>query len=808
MFDLNLLPINRIDSRDQSSLPGLVGSTPPRRTARGRSDDQLIILLALTGNAPLAPEGLKQLLDTLTKTYYQTSGSVTSALRAVAEKLNQYLLDRNLRNTSTGRQATALINLAVVHGGLLYLAHGGAAHSFILSVSGVQHLYDPQTVGRGLGLGSSLVLRYYQVQVQPGEYLILSPEPPATWTTNLLDGSTALPIEMISRRLLNQAPPNLSAVLVQFQSGSGKINFVRPVTGLPEMAPPALEKMPAPSPAPEPLLPQETALPAAAPFEEPVQAENTYEEFPAVKSTVPDLTTPPRETTPTPAVEPAPAAPQQTAAASLSNQTAPEPAPTAATLRRPVPERRSRPAVPPAAPALRSTASQAKPPAAQKQPFLMGFAKFWQKGAHAQAKVDRTAQSWFSRLLPGAAGQPGSLSTGSMLFISLAVPLIVVTLAAMVYFQRGRESEFNELFAQAQVAASQTQNQSDPAAQRSAWEKTIYWLDKAENYQTTTASQSLRQQAQQSLDRLDSVYRLNFQPAIIGGLASSVQVSQMVATPTDLYMLDATDGKVIRAQLTSHGYEVDPAFTCQPGVSGSVTINPLVDIAPMPKGNEFKATILGVDGAGILVFCIPGEEPLSAPLAKASDSSWGKITAITYDSNNLYVMDSANNEVWIYAGGTAAFRDAPYSFFDEQIPSIADAVDLAVNSSDLYLLHADGHLTLCTLSYMQGSPTRCTDPAVYSDLRPGRQNGVATLPNTKFTQMLFTPPPDPSIYLLDQAERSVYHFSMRLNLQRLLLPANPADEGIPDTPVTAFTISSTRTIFLAFGNKVFYAMMP
>ncbi len=60
-----------------------------------------------------------------------------------------------------------------------------------------------------------------------------------------------------------------------------------------------------------------------------------------------------------------------------------------------------------------------------------------------------------------------------------------------------------------------------------------------------------------------------------------------------------------------------------------------------------------------------------------------------------------------------------------------DVIDLAVNDFDLFLLHEDGHLTTCEYSGLAESPTRCEDPAIISDPRPGRQSG-AIIPDTAF----------------------------------------------------------------------------
>jgi len=39
------------------------------------------------------------------------------------------------------------------------------------------------------------------------------------------------------------------------------------------------------------------------------------------------------------------------------------------------------------------------------------------------------------------------------------------------------------------------------------------------------------------------------------------------------------------------------------------------------------------------------------------------------------------------------------------------AIDLAVDKTDIYILHDDGHTTLCAYSELSVSQTNCTDPA-------------------------------------------------------------------------------------------------
>jgi hypothetical protein len=779
VFDLTLLPFHYIEDREQPELPGFIATNAPRRAARGRDGEQLILLVVLSGSAAF-PDGYPKLLNRLVDTYFNTPGSITSAIRVVAESLNQTFLDRNLRASANAGQCSASLNLVVIHGKQALFGHGGPAHSLVLTSNIVEHYFDPQAGTKGLGFSRTIPLRYYQTEINPGDYLILSPDPSPEWTPAALTGASGLSEETLARKLLSTKPASLAAGLIHLQAGNGKINIQRapsipmPMRATPTELPTIQEEKPPSRPV------QPVAEPAEALEELVVEStEARIEESPRI---LPEPATPIQAPQVEPSLEtPQPAGVEEAPEEPIRRSTAPRPA------SRPKP-------------------IESLPKKTKKRFNLRPFAaRLWHGSRSIQKSSSQASRSFLGSLLPGQAGQVASLSPGTMAFIAIAIPIVVVTLATMVYFQRGRSQVYQEYMSQAQAEASRAAAQSDPAALRSAWSATLLWLDKAEAYQTTDVSQQLRQTAQSALDNLDGITRLAYQPAIIGGLASTVQITRMVATSGDLYMLDVANGKVIRAILTGRGYEVDPAFRCEKGTFGATKVGDLLDIAPIPKGNEFKATVLALDGSGNLLYCIPDQAPLSAPLAPP-DTGWGSIKAFTYDSGNLYVLDPQQNALWMYAGGGGTFSNRPNPFFEQEPPAMGDGIDLAVNNTDLYLLHADGHLTMCTLSYITTSPTRCIDPATMSDTRPGKEASGATLPDTLFNHILFTQPPDPSLYFLEAKQAAIYHFSLRLNLQRALKPQTSTQ--VPRSPATAYTIGPNHTAYLAFGNQVFYALLP
>jgi hypothetical protein len=232
-------------------------------------------------------------------------------------------------------------------------------------------------------------------------------------------------------------------------------------------------------------------------------------------------------------------------------------------------------------------------------------------------------------------------------------------------------------------------------------------------------------------------------------------------------------------------------------------VGPLIDISALPRGQEDGATILGMDENGNLLRCIPGEEeaPLAMQMAPP-DLNWGEPTAFSLDGGNIYVLDPKTNSVWIY-WAIDGYTELPTYYFGNQVPPLQSVVDMAVSAGDLFLLHDDGHITVCNYSAYVDAPTRCTDPAEFIDLRAGYQND-SVMQDTDFQQMQFASPPDPSLYLFDPKAEAIYHLSMRLAFQRQYRPA----QQLLGEEVTAFAVGPNRQAFIAAGDQVYISIMP
>ena len=131
-----------------------------------------------------------------------------------------------------------------------------------------------------------------------------------------------------------------------------------------------------------------------------------------------------------------------------------------------------------------------------------------------------------------------------------------------------------------------------------------------------------------------------------------------------------------------------------------------------------------------------------------------------------------------YVGKDGTFVDRPYFFFGGQIPELDDAIDLAVNGDDLYILHSDGHLSTCSYSRIETVPTRCVDPAPLVNPLPAYRD-LDLFSEAHFTQMMFTPAPDSALLLLDSDSQGVFRFAPRsLELQSQLRPLAGRDNPL------------------------------
>lgn len=759
-LDLNLLSLYRIKGQEQPLLPGLLAQNPPKRTARGRENDRLLVYLNLAGNIPFSTDEYTQVTAKLAERFYQTSGSLTFALKSSIEALNTVLAERNMKTTGQGKYAIGVLVLAALRGNLLYLVQAGPTRVHWLGEHGLKVFYDPSLAGKGLGLSQNTRMYFAQAQLNPGDLLVMSANQPKEWEAALQERGPGT-LDSLRRRLTTVTNDSLNAVLLSASEGLGETKILQPAKN---EKPPAAPLADSPPPGPLPGLDEvlRSAPPAASPAAQ--EAEST---------------------------------PEPEAAPLIDPVSTLEPAP------RPMPAQ--------AAPAARIEPKSLLTPERRTQMVHVGrrSARWMAQAIHAARDFSHSFNEKMGklapRLLPAEEGEQESRNPNWIAaFIAIAVPLLVVVVAVTIYFELGRPAEFGAQYNLAVEAARQTQNLTDPAELRLKWQATLFHLDQAEQYGVTANSDQLRREAQSALDALDRVKRTTYRPAFNAPLSSSLRITRMAASDFDLYLLNAAENNVVRAVSNGNNYTIQD-FNCRSGTYDGITVGPLIDIIALPRTSPSGVTLMGMDSSGNLLFCIPGQTPKAAFLTLPS-ADWRGFDAFAYDAGTLYVLDSKANAVWTYNGQPGQSFSEPFFFFEQEIPRLSEAIGMAANGDDLYILHRDGHLTTCTYSRIFTSPTRCADPATLNDTRPGSQGGPKLLDGL-FTQIAFTLPPDPSVVMLEPNMRSIFRFSPRsLELQHQIRSQPGKDDPLPLSPVTAMAFSPNKVLFVLVSGQVYFAV--
>lgn len=805
-FDLTLLSLYRINGQEWPQLPGLLALNPPKRPARGREQDRLIVYLTLVGNILHSSSEYDQIVGQVAETFYNTAGSLTFALKSAVEALNTFLAERNMSTTGKGQYSIGALVLAALRGDLLYIVQCGPTHAFTMGRE-PRHYHDSQMAGKGLGLSQTTRMYFAQAKLNPGDRVLFCAALPPDWEKAISEERHPASLEATRRRLMAANDGNISAVLIQVSEGKGEMNIVKPV--IVAAATPPLS--PAPRPASSSpaggglpvvaLPPKEQTLSPGAPAETPSGAKEV--------SITGEKPAPP------------PASSQSIQAAALGQESVPQPIPVRPPVTTLPPQAKPEPEYSPEPLVLKReektlfTPEQKERLRETTRKTARFLAKAIGRGREIWQGFKTRLEKFIPRLLPADEdGQtPSFLGCSWPLFLSILLPAIVIVVGVNIYTYIGIPKQVQGYYQTAEEFRQKARSVSDPQLQREYWKTVLEMLDIADGYTPpTSAARELRGESQAELDALNRVARVDFKPAFSTALVRGMQVTRMTASDTDVYLLNAASGSVLRGVFTGKVYDLDGTFQCGPGEYDGIRVGALLDIIALPRANPLGATLLGVDASGNLLYCIPGKKP-RASFLQMPETGWKRITALAYDANNLYVLDAPGSAVWVYFGTVdAQFPNKPYYFFENQIPlTMQQAVGMAVNGDDLYLLFSnpetqDAYMTTCTLSRLSTSPTRCNDPALFVDTRPGYQGGIR-LADGKFSQIAFSSPPDPSVILLQPFTQEVFKFSARaLELQKILsdLPnkQNPLPEG---SVVTAMAFSPNKSLFLFVGGELYVA---
>jgi hypothetical protein len=751
MIDIHLSSLNRTAGQILPDLPGLFATTPPRRTARGRDRDFLVILLSPIGSDDaLSANRISDLLSTAAEKFYKSAGSITSALSEAADFLNNYFTEINKNLYPNKVPCTAGLNLLVIRGDLFFSASAGSSDCLICRSGSYENLGSETTPQPGLGVGRSVQLRFSQSTLAAGEMILFAPQIPAGWNEASLQSATSLGFEDMYKLLVREGGPDVAAGIIRIAPGKGQLIRHRM---------------------------------SAAPVQQPV----VTAAFAASPGTVPPVFKP---NAPQPLTDAGGTAKVKKSTGGFRL------AAIFTGIKTSWQKFSSR------RPTWMKTAG-------------VKAASVWVEGEPKRQKAFSTFRLFLARMLPGITEKSPVIPQSTMLFAAIAIPIVVVAVGITIYLRSGRGEQHVINLQVAQYYAGLASKEKTRELQTEYWSQADDWLKKAESYGKTDESNLLHTQVAAALDSLQGVSRLAMVPALSSSIPKTSKITRVVTRDQDAYLLDAPTGRVSRVtRKNSETYQVDFDFNCGPGgfIGKLVDIAALppnnIQVQPGISGG---ASIIGVDEYGNAVYCAPKANPTSKALPRPK-VNWSHIKAITLNDGVLYVLDTGTGRVWRYRSGEKdrayEYSQSPSQFFDLAAQNNGgDYVDLAVSTDDLFLLLKNNQMVHCVYSRVDWKESTCTNPAIYEDMRSGSPQALP-LNGLSFSQLAFTELPDSALHILDNNSPSIYKFGVQLNLYRILNIDAAQGYDLPHSKPTAFTVSPEQVVFLVYGDELFYARMP
>jgi hypothetical protein len=444
---------------------------------------------------------------------------------------------------------------------------------------------------------------------------------------------------------------------------------------------------------------------------------------------------------------------------------------------------------PPGGPAADSKPAALRRPAS---PAMRNLRRRLRSLAVPFQSIGRSLSGIFPSLTPS--GSPAGLSPGLLAGTAVAVPLIIVAIVAVVYLRRGRTEQYQQFMSQAQTAVVAAQLKPTLEEARPEWQAAAVWLDEARRYGGGEEADALQAFVDQALDRLDSIARIEFAPAVGGGFGPRARLRAAAATADDLYVYDESLPEVYHAWFTGRGYEIDREFQCLQSLKETFTPGRIVDILVQPEPGALGVQgIVAIDAAGNLVYCAPGVLPATGLLTPPA-TGWGEIQAVDLIGDSLYVLDPKANQVWIYTAADGLFAGAPAIYFTDVVQSLNHAVDLAASQDELILLHDDGLVDLCRRP-QENAP----DGSLRIRIECEKDIDLGPADVTP-TSVVYSPPPEPSLFFLDPTNGAIYQYSLRLAYQSRFVPTPPLSENPTD-----LAVGPPRDLFLVAGDQVYFA---
>jgi len=336
--------------------------------------------------------------------------------------------------------------------------------------------------------------------------------------------------------------------------------------------------------------------------------------------------------------------------------------------------------------------------------------------------------------------------------------------------------------------------EKDAALRKTQLLEAAQYLDEAEKFRRSDDSRALRTQIEAALDDAAGVQRVSLFSALDVRLKEEISISRLfMINERDLYALDETTGTALHFTYDGSRFQLDENFIC-----GASAGEKLVDIAPLPPANIHKADMVGVDGTGSLFYCTNEKEPIAQALVTPV-FGWLDIRQMAIERSGLYLLDLQTRALWELYGDQQNYAEVePYLFFSaDPALDLTRVKALDVYSDTMIFVEDTNQIMTCVIQTNAQGNREC----FY--LPPIDQNGEQIpLEGINWVGVYAADFPA-ALYLLDQNAQTLYQFSVQMKLNKSFRFYAASGERLPKTPISAFTITDSQWVLIAFGNEVF-----
>jgi len=628
----------------RAASPGAAAVPAPRRAARGRDADTYFCLASLIEDQRQSAAFYEEIVSASSEVYFDTPGSVTAAMRNSIKAANELLLSR-------GEPVSVGLSCAILKEQELYIAVAGPARAFLVTKAGIERLPSDEDIRDGataLGRYNDPDVRYFHREVQPDDFLILCDSSLNRLTDTTLSFATESgQVDTTLNNLAGVAGDLASAQVIKFVLAEGETLEPTPtkrsgggfMSGLPIFGGGSSETEVQENEKPQPA---DDAPPQTVQHEQP--APPTFDVEPP----------PPRR-------------------------------------------RRRRMEEPPPAPEKLEPIAAAEE--AEKSNPLENAGR---RAAFALAQAANQTKTLVDRMLPededsgNLLEQRLRLSTPLQIGVALSVALIATLLTTIVYQARGQNSAYIQLIQQAQSEIEQAREGSDQAASRPHWEAAVVILDEAAVLRAPSPEvASLREEALEALDEYDRVTRVDAR------LLRDYEAGTVFRGPElnnlNLYLIDTTNDILYREDLDQTGTRLvnqrPQIITRQGELVDNQVVGGLIDLVWIQdEGVQGRDQLGMISRNGLLVTYSPSQDVRAEVLP--GFGAWQDPRAIAVVEGDLYILDAAANQIWLYEAESGRYPDTPRLYFTDQTPDLSSAIDMAVDTNgNIFVLHSDGRLT-------------------------------------------------------------------------------------------------------------------